>query len=37
MVTVKYAIFQYEDGNRACLNYTEGLENSAKGENWLPV
>jgi len=34
MVTPKYAVFQYEDGQAAVLNYSEGLEKYAKGENW---
>ena len=34
MVAPKFAIFQYDDGTATCLNYVEGLEDSAKGENW---
>ena len=36
MVTPKYAVFQYEDGQGTLLNYREGLEDYAKGENWKP-
>lgn len=33
-VRPKYAVFEYEDGRATVLNYTEGLEVYAKGDNW---
>ena len=36
MVTPKYAVFEREDGSATVLNYSEGLENVVKGDNWIP-
>ena len=36
MVTLNYAVFEYSDGTATVLNYFEGLENIAKGPNWVP-
>ena len=34
MVVPKYAVFQYEDGSAVVLDYSVGLEDIIKGDNW---